>query len=409
MEINGKNIDMDTFCIMPFLSVNNKWSGQITPCCHFNYNQIQNSTSSNINDKTFTDIFNSSSEDFYNNIRRDFLDNKKISSCDTCWKQEAKGIVSLRNHKNIIYRDFINEENILNPKIRHLELCVANLCNLACVHCWPGNSNQIEKEWNKFENIPIIDQKKFSFNTSDIIEEDLHKMAPDLRRIDWSGGEPLLNDLYHRYIDYLVKNNYSKHIHLFHNSNGTVYKQDLINYWKHFKQVEITFSIDGIGDKFEYMRYPGKWNNFLKNMDRYKELKMQQEFVFDMRFLITVSSLNIMEVPAIIELLEPYGTVALNFLFDPEYFAAYNLPQHMKDKINDYYNNLPSTIRDHVCCKEAVGYLNRDIEKQLCRDIHGIEREPILNLRDRLSKLDQRRNNSYKKSFPESYKILFDK
>ena len=81
----------------------------------------------------------------------------------------------------------------------------------------------------------------------------------------------------------------------------------------------------------------------------------------------------------------------------------------MKNKINDYYNNLPSTIRDHVCCKEAVGYLNRDIEKQLCRDIHGIEREPILNLRDRLFKLDQRRNNSYEKSFPESYKILFDK
>ena len=41
MEINGKNIDMDTFCIMPFLSVNNKWSGQITPCCHFNHNQYQ--------------------------------------------------------------------------------------------------------------------------------------------------------------------------------------------------------------------------------------------------------------------------------------------------------------------------------------------------------------------------------
>jgi hypothetical protein len=157
------------------------------------------------------------------------------------------------------------------------------------------------------------------------------------------------------------------------------------------------------------MRYPGKWNNFLKNMDRYKELKIQQEFVFDMRFLITVSSLNIMEVPAILECLEPYGTVALNFLFDPTYFAAYNLPQRMKDKINDYYHNLPSTIQDHVCCKEAVGYLNRDIERQRCQDIHGIERKTILNLRDQLSKLDQRRNNSYEKSFPESYKILFDK
>ena len=56
-----------------------------------------------------------------------------------------------------------------------------------------------------------------------------------------------------------------------------------------------------------------------------------------------------------------------------------------------------------------MGYLNRDIERQRCQDIHGIERKTIVNLRDQLSKLDQRRNNSYEKSFPESYKILFDK
>ena len=39
-----------------------------------------------------------------------------------------------------------------------------------------------------------------------------------------------------------------------------------------FKDLVFSVSIDGIGDKFEYLRHPGKWEEVEKNLDFYYSL-----------------------------------------------------------------------------------------------------------------------------------------
>ena len=38
----------------------------------------------------------------------------------------------------------------------------------------------------------------------------------------------------------------------------------LLNIWPKFRGTGIGFSIDGLENRFEYLRYPGKWKTFIK-------------------------------------------------------------------------------------------------------------------------------------------------
>ena len=47
--------------------------------------------------------------------------------------------------------------------------------------------------------------------------------------------------------------------------------------------VNLSFSIDGIGDQFEYMRYPGKWDQAKQTMENSIKLKEQnKKYVFEL-------------------------------------------------------------------------------------------------------------------------------
>jgi sulfatase maturation enzyme AslB (radical SAM superfamily) len=59
--------------------------------------------------------------------------------------------------------------------------------------------------------------------------------------------------------------------------------------WTHFKEVEIQLSIDGIGPRFEYIRYPGNWQQAIKNIDTY----ISQQDKIKLSVSHTVSAYNI--------------------------------------------------------------------------------------------------------------------
>lgn len=65
-----------------------------------------------------------------------------------------------------------------------------------------------------------------------------------------------------------------------YNTNGTLYPSDrLIDLWSRAKLVKIYFSIDAIGPQYEYIRYPGNWNEVSSNL-----LKMRQELPSNVMF-----------------------------------------------------------------------------------------------------------------------------
>ena len=67
-----------------------------------------------------------------------------------------------------------------------------------------------------------------------------------------------------KFLEYIPNPN---QVHLFYNTNGTVRPtKNLIDLWSTFKLVQLDFSIDDIGERFEYQRYPAKWEEVKENL-----------------------------------------------------------------------------------------------------------------------------------------------
>ena len=62
-------------------------------------------------------------------------------------------------------------------------------------------------------------------------------------------------------------------VEIHYNTNGTQFPEHAEEIWKHFKLIEIAFSIDDVGERFEYQRANALWNNVNENMDRFEALR----------------------------------------------------------------------------------------------------------------------------------------
>jgi hypothetical protein len=62
--------------------------------------------------------------------------------------------------------------------------------------------------------------------------------------------------------------------------------------WSHFAEIDLQLSIDGVGQRYEYLRYPADWNKLTGNVDQYLELQQQ---IPNIRLSVshTVSAFNI--------------------------------------------------------------------------------------------------------------------
>ena len=134
------------------------------------------------------------------------------------------------------------------------------------------------------------------------------------------------------------------------------------NYWKKFKYVHLSLSIDGANEAFEYIRYKGKWEKTFQNLKRIRESE-----IVDYWFHPTVSILNIFRLTELHEVLHKadliptlnnnkHGNYAienywvcrfhLNPLFTPDYYSITVLPAILKEqaaeKIINYGKKLNS-------------------------------------------------------------------
>ena len=68
----------------------------------------------------------------------------------------------------------------------------------------------------------------------------------------------------------------------------------LQNIWPYFKEVDIHFSIDGIGKHFEYQRHPAKWDQVVQNMLIFKEHRSDK---LTLSICHTVNIFNVLYLP----------------------------------------------------------------------------------------------------------------
>lgn len=220
---------------------------RLRPCCLFS-------------DSVEIDIHNDDNEQIEKyRDRISQLDSYQHDGCNQCNFFEKN---NLRKTWRQVSFDIVPDTTPVADAV-YLEIQIDNVCNGGCIICGPQHSSYWQNQLDI--SIPIKSATRNSYIDRILKIVDIQKT----RKILFLGGEPFLSDVDQQLLP-LIQN--PELVDIQYTTNSSIYpSQDRIEYWKKFKSVLINFSIDGIGDKFEYIRYPLKWNIVQHNMFRMRE------------------------------------------------------------------------------------------------------------------------------------------
>lgn len=299
----------------PFTGLATREDGAIKACCRSHPVGF-------IDKESLEEIWNN---DIMKRIRRQVLNNERPSECEPCFNLEDQGVVSLRQrhvearipearvnlYPNAL--DNLREDYSMPFEIPTMELKLNNLCNLKCRMCHPGDSTswndweKVEDFYKKDNNIIFklvedhnLKNKPFLDKFQDNPEwwANLEKLLPYFRRVEFAGGEPLMDPQHYRILDMLspyghqIEIKYATNLSMLGKRNRTIWE-----YWPKFKSVAVNVSIDGIYKSYEYIRGNASWSELVNNIKQIQTIPNISRIVG----AVTVQVSNVLVLDKIIE------------------------------------------------------------------------------------------------------------
>lgn len=298
--------NMDKFCVLPWINLHTSPDGKIKLCCSIQYNSyVINSvdTPFNFGYDSIEKIWNSGNMRYTREMHRA---NAGFAACEECYNVEkisghsprmGQNSEWLRRKEKDSYTaeivDDIAREDIsdLDNLPISLELRLGNLCNLQCVTCYGLSSAPIYDErarllsegeldntehkflkdmWKHEKN--LVDQTDVkNWYETDIFYENFKKVAPKLKRLYTTGGEPTLIKANYKMMQMLLDAGNTDCAIEF-TSNMTTWNHEFYSRLEKFKNVEIQMSFDGAGEVGAYIRYPSDMNRVKENIMRAVEM-----------------------------------------------------------------------------------------------------------------------------------------
>ena len=217
--------------------------------------------------------------------------NDWIPECESCRKIEATGAYGNRSPRLRSFEE-ITDSSVPDNVPVWIELSIDTTCNAACIMCGPWHSTTWRRQEIKFgirtaEQMPDLVpaehwwtelQKQFSFE--------------HVRSVSFLGGEPFESSIPLTVLRFLKQINGSlKDITIHFQTNGSIKPSDeVMELAAECLRVKFNLSIDAVGPKFEYIRYPILWHKLEKVIEHVKSLRIP-----NIRFvsLATINPLNI--------------------------------------------------------------------------------------------------------------------
>lgn len=337
-----------TFCMHPFTGLATRTDGAVMACC-------RSHPIGWIQEESLESIWNNET---IKRIRKEVLSNIRPKECAPCFNLEDQGVESLRQRhiKGIIPEARINlypdalekldKEYSLPFNIPTIEIKLNNLCNLKCRMCNPLSSSSwddyelVEKFYIKEKNFIVEEIDKYNikrkpylgnFDNSENWWASFNKILCNFRRVEFAGGEPLIDPQHYKILDMLLP--YSNNIELKYATNATrlgITKDKAIDkYWPKFKSVAVNISIDGIQESFEYIRGNASWKILISNIKKIQKYENVSRIVG----AVAVQVSNILILDKMIEyFLNNIGIVFYtNMVNYPNVLSIQVLPKECKD------------------------------------------------------------------------------
>jgi organic radical activating enzyme len=317
-------MNMEHKCILPWISLETTPLGGFRPCCLWS-REINNV---NVSTHSLEEVFRGQE---MQDLRFAFTQGKKPGTCEKCFKEEDAGKKSKRQYMLEKFKHIdVDYNDLRGDKIRFLDLKLGNICNLKCRICGSWSSNkwaqeQIAQHGKDHIANDWLKQGKWPRSSTKFWNE-MDMLLPDIKYFEFTGGEPFLITQHFDLLQRAVDSGYAKDIDIHYNTNGTQFpKQHEV--WKHFKNVQIAFSIDNVGERFEYERDGAKWNAVNDNIKRFYELQAQG-YPLQFQICVTWNIQNIMYIGEFLSWAKStqFTDIHFNLMHDPEEFSLFNLP-----------------------------------------------------------------------------------
>ena len=328
------------FCVLPWISLETSPIGTVRPCC-LAENELRDNAGDKFNLATaeFTTIQNSRD---MQSLREQFLAGEQPETCRKCWREERSGRTSKRMHTLDRLKHMLPEQDWTQDAkpLMFLDLKLGNICNLKCRICGSWSSSTFATE--ELANLALDQNRKDSFHytmlkqgawprENPVFWKELAGVADQIRYIEFTGGEPFMIAEHFDLLRSLVSSGLAPDIEIHYNTNGTQFPVDAESIWQSFKTVEIAFSIDDVGDRFEYQRTNAQWSEVNENISRFRLLRSQHKNI-QLQVCSTVNVFNVCYLEELSHWIEQqhFDFVYWNMMHEAYYFSISTLPEAAK-------------------------------------------------------------------------------
>ena len=394
------NIPHDKFCVLPWVSIEASPIGTVRPCCLADDEILDDAGNKfALSTANFADIQNSN---HMRRLREQFLAGERPQTCRKCWNEERGGRTSKRMHTLDRLKHTIKDtEWTADAKpLMFLDLKLGNICNLKCRICGSWSSSQFATE--EINQLPREEQK--SSHAYQMLRagawprentqfwQQIDSVLTDIRYIEFTGGEPFMIDEHFDMLQGIVDRGIADQVEIHYNTNGTQYPARGEAIWRHFKTVEVAFSIDDIGSRFEYQRTNADWAEVCANLDRFRDLKECHSNIV-LQVCTTVNVFNVRYLDQVAHWIdqnkESFNFVYWNMMHDAWYFSIATLPETAKAGITEHLQgaNVPAQYREEF--DRIIAFMNT-----------GASTDGFM-LRMKIADLDRKRNQDLREVAPE--------
>ena len=371
------------FCPIPWTGFMYNFDGTVKNC-------IRNPAPiGNLKDNTITEILQGN---INLTTKHNMYYNKPGPTCNVCYDLEKDtksfDIISDR----VFYLKELRDVNFNVYKsidafdLSTIDIRWNNTCNFACAYCGPDFSSKWATELNiNFDEVPqrkLQQMKQYIFDRVD-----------QLKHVYMAGGEPLLMKENLELLEILREKN--PQINLRINTNLSKTGTRVFEKICEFPNVHWTVSIDEMGAEFEYVRYGGKWEDFLDNLTVIR--KLDHKITFNMLHHL----LNYKSIFDTIRFFQSLGfhnnSFVIGALSQPEYLNIRHLPnkmlQSVEQELKSWINQKPGFLLENSL-RNMLQYIKTPVEKNI---------EYCLS---EIAKIDNRRNINSRTVFSELYNLI---
>jgi MoaA/NifB/PqqE/SkfB family radical SAM enzyme len=228
---------------------------------------------------------------------------------------------------------------------------------------------------------------------SEVFWDNLKTLLPQIRYFEFTGGEPWMIREHIDLLQFACETGDAKHIDIHYNTNATQWPEKLFDLWVEFGRVDVAFSIDNVGKRFEYERYGANWtraNEIIDVINARTNHPPSGNITTQLCFTINIQNVYYLDELLAWAETKRFGDIYFNMMHSPDHMSVQYMTPEAKELV---LNKLKTTF-----------WTNNHYQRECDALIKFIEAGPGSDGKEFLFKMkrtDKHRKQNFMNTHPE--------